>query len=59
MTSFRSYSACHQQNIDNCRNDKINEREVINLRNEIQKQGFDVYLDEERGDFTFVEAREL
>ena len=29
------------------------------LRDEIQKQGFDIYSDEERGDFTFIEAREL
>ena len=32
---------------------------LSNLRDEIQKQGFDIYSDEERGDFTFIEAREL
>jgi hypothetical protein len=32
---------------------------LSNLRFEIQKQGFDLYSDEERGDFTFIEAREL
>jgi hypothetical protein len=25
----------------------------------IQKQGFEIYKDEERGDFTFIETREL
>jgi hypothetical protein len=30
-----------------------------NLRDEIQKQGFDIYSDDERGDFTLIEAREL
>jgi hypothetical protein len=32
---------------------------LSNLRDEIQKQGFDIYSDEERGYFTFIEAREL
>ena len=32
---------------------------LTNLRDEIQKQGFDIYSYEERGDFTFIEAREL
>jgi Hypothetical methyltransferase len=32
---------------------------LSNLRDEIKKQGFDTYSDEERGDFTFIEAREL
>src|SRR5919197_1784612 len=32
---------------------------LSNLRDEIQQQGFDIYSDEERGDFTFIEAREL
>ncbi|MFL6401792.1 MAG: hypothetical protein ACJ72J_19710 [Nitrososphaeraceae archaeon] len=32
---------------------------LSNLRDEIQKQGFDIYSDEERGDFTLIEAREL
>jgi hypothetical protein len=32
---------------------------LSNLRDEIQKQGFDKYSHEERGDFTFIEAREL
>ena len=29
------------------------------LKEEIQRQGFDIYTVEEKGDFTFVEAREL
>jgi hypothetical protein len=32
---------------------------LSNIRDEIQKQGFDTYSYEERGDFTFIEAREL
>ena len=32
---------------------------LSNLRDEIQKQGFDIYSDEERGEFTLIEAREL
>ena len=32
---------------------------LSNLKAEIQKQGFDIYSDEERGEFTFIEAREL
>jgi hypothetical protein len=32
---------------------------LSSLRDEIQRQGFDIYSDEERGDFTFIEAREL
>jgi hypothetical protein len=32
---------------------------LSNLRDEIQKQGFDIYSDDERGDFTLIEAREL
>jgi ubiquinone/menaquinone biosynthesis C-methylase UbiE len=32
---------------------------LSNLRDETQKQGFDIYSDEERGDFTFIEAMEL
>ena len=32
---------------------------LSSLREEIQKQGFDIYSDEERGDFTLIEAREL
>jgi len=32
---------------------------LSNLKDEIQKQGFDIYTDEERGDFTLIEAREL
>jgi SAM-dependent methyltransferase len=32
---------------------------LSNLRDEIHKQGFDTYSDDERGDFTFIEAREL
>jgi superfamily II DNA or RNA helicase len=29
------------------------------IRDIIKKQGFDIYSDEQRGDFTFIEAREL
>jgi hypothetical protein len=29
------------------------------IKEEIEKQGFDIYNEEERGDFTFIEAREL
>jgi ribosomal RNA-processing protein 8 len=29
------------------------------LKEEILKQGFDIYGEEEKGDFTFIEAREL
>jgi Hypothetical methyltransferase len=32
---------------------------LSNLRDEIKKQGFDIYSDEQRGDFTFIEARKL
>jgi hypothetical protein len=35
----------------------VSERKVV--QSEMQKQGFDIYPDEERGDFTFIEAREL
>ena len=29
------------------------------LRDVIKQRGFEIYEDEERGDFTFIEAREL
>ena len=29
------------------------------LRDIIKKQGFEIYSDEEKGDFTFIEAREI
>jgi hypothetical protein len=32
---------------------------LSNLRDVIKAEGFETYLDEERGDFTFIEAREL
>jgi ubiquinone/menaquinone biosynthesis C-methylase UbiE len=32
---------------------------LAKLKEEIEKQGFDIYNEEERGDFTFIEAREL
>jgi hypothetical protein len=32
---------------------------LANLKDEIQKQGFDMYAEEQRVDFTFIEAREL
>ena len=35
------------------------EGRLSHLRDEIIKQGFEIYSDEERGDFTFIEARKL
>jgi SAM-dependent methyltransferase len=32
---------------------------LSNLRDIIKEQGFEIYSDEDRGDFTFIEAREL
>jgi hypothetical protein len=32
---------------------------LSNLRDVIKGEGFEIYIDEERGDFTFIEAREL
>lgn len=32
---------------------------LSNIRDLIKRQGFEIYVDEERGDFTFIEAREL
>ena len=32
---------------------------LSNLRQIVKEQGFEIYSDEERGDFTFIEAREL
>lgn len=32
---------------------------LSNLRDIIKEQGFEIYSDEERGDFAFIEAREL
>ena len=32
---------------------------LSNLRDVIKAEGFETYSDEERGDFTFIEAREL
>jgi hypothetical protein len=29
------------------------------LRNIVKDQGYEIYTDEEKGDFTFIEAREL
>jgi hypothetical protein len=29
------------------------------LRDVLREQGFEIYTDEERGDFTFIEARDL
>jgi hypothetical protein len=29
------------------------------LRDVLKEQGYEIYSDEERGDFTFIEAREL
>jgi Hypothetical methyltransferase len=35
------------------------EGRLSNLTDEIIKQGFDIYKDEQRGDFTFIESRKL
>ena len=35
------------------------EGRLYKLRDVIKEQGFEIYTDEERGDFTFIEAREL
>jgi hypothetical protein len=32
---------------------------LSNLRQIVKEQGFEIYSDEEKGDFTFIEAREL
>jgi hypothetical protein len=32
---------------------------LSNLRQALKEQGFEIYSDEGRGDFTFIEAREL
>ncbi len=32
---------------------------LATLGDRIKKQGFEIYSDEEKGDFTFIEAREL
>ena len=32
---------------------------LAKLRDVIKEQGFEIYIDEERGDLTFIEAREL
>jgi hypothetical protein len=32
---------------------------MTNLVKKIPEQGFEIYTDEERGDFTVIEAREL
>ena len=32
---------------------------LLKLRDVIKAEGFETYLDEERADFTFIEAREL
>jgi hypothetical protein len=34
-------------------------RRLSNLRQVLTEQGFEIYSDEEKGDFTFIEAREL
>jgi hypothetical protein len=34
-------------------------RRLSKLRDVIKQQGFEIYEDEERGDFIFIEAREL
>jgi hypothetical protein len=32
---------------------------LAKIKRQIEQQGFDIYNVEERGDFTFIEAREL
>jgi 16S rRNA G1207 methylase RsmC len=32
---------------------------LANLRDILRQQGFEIYNDEERGEFTFIEAREI
>jgi hypothetical protein len=53
--------SCDQRNFDNCSNYKIYERKerYQKLHDVIKGEGFETYLDEERGGFTFIEAREL
>ncbi|MGB8035353.1 MAG: hypothetical protein WCF03_16195 [Nitrososphaeraceae archaeon] len=34
-------------------------KRLSELRNVIKDHGFEIYSDEERGDFTFIEARRL
>jgi hypothetical protein len=34
-------------------------RRLCNLRQVLTEQGFKIYSDEEKGDFMFIEAREL
>ena len=33
--------------------------EVDKIREVIKKQGFEIYSEEQKGDFTFIEAREI
>jgi cyclopropane fatty-acyl-phospholipid synthase-like methyltransferase len=37
----------------------LKEGRLSNLRQVLAEQGFEIYSDEEKGDFTFIEAREL
>jgi hypothetical protein len=32
---------------------------LFKLREVIQQNGFEIYVEEEKGDFTFIEAREI
>jgi hypothetical protein len=60
MTSLRSYKVLVTNGIlIIAETTKSLKGRLSNLRDEIQKQGFDICSDEERGDFTFIEAREL
>jgi hypothetical protein len=34
-------------------------RRLSTLRDALREEGFEIYQDEERGEFTFIEAREL
>ena len=35
------------------------DKRLSKIKEVIKKQGFEIYSDEEKGDFTFIEAREL
>jgi len=46
-------------NIDDSGNNTSLKRRLSRLRHILIAEGFETYLDEERGDFTFIETREL
>ena len=52
--------SCNEWLFVNCRDTtKSTKGRMSNIRDIIKKQGFDIYSDEQKGDFTFIEAREL